>query len=223
MISAACLVGKQDSPLHEPGIDAPGAATRFDRRTGDIRITGFAERWRRFRNVDTKASYGPEANQEHAMLWLRSLLAFLALPGIFAGLVPPLLLANDPWRGAGTAASGALLLGVGLVVLLWCVHDFVVIGRGTLAPWDPPRRLVVVGLYRYVRNPMYVGVVLIVAGVALRYGSPVVGVYAGLLAVAFHLRVVLYEEPALARQFGEDFLAYTGRAGRWIPRRPTAR
>lgn len=157
-------------------------------------------------------------------LLARALLAFLALPGIFAGLVPRLLLVLDPWRAAHAfIPAGSLLLGIGVVVLLWCVRDFLAIGRGTLAPWDPPRRLVVVGLYRLVRNPMYVGVVAIVAGLALRNGSALLGAYAVLLAIAFHVRVVVYEEPALLRQFGDDFAAYTQAVRRWIPGPPRAR
>jgi len=157
-------------------------------------------------------------HSEDRNLQVRALFAFLALPFLFAGLVPPLLLALDPWRcSCGLTIAGSLLLGAGLVVLLWCVRDFVAIGRGTLAPWDPPRRLVVVGLYRYVRNPMYIGVVTIVSSFALRSGSPLVGAYAALLATLFHFRVVFYEEPALMRQFGDDFVAYASRVRRWIP------
>jgi len=66
-----------------------------------------------------------------------------------------------------------VVLGGGLVVLLWCVRDFYVSGRGTLAPWNPPKRLVVVGLYRFTRNPMYIGVLMVVGGWAVRAGSPV--------------------------------------------------
>ncbi|MBI5506798.1 MAG: isoprenylcysteine carboxylmethyltransferase family protein [Deltaproteobacteria bacterium] len=158
------------------------------------------------------------------ILWLRALIAFMVLPGLCAGLLPPVLLALDPWRlTEGLPLAGSLLLAAGLVVLLWCVRDFLAIGRGTLAPWDPPRRLVVVGLYRYMRNPMYVGVVLIVAALALKDGSPLLGGYAALLAIVFHVRVVVYEEPALARQFAGDYAAYCRKVRRWLPGRPTDR
>jgi protein-S-isoprenylcysteine O-methyltransferase Ste14 len=118
----------------------------------------------------------------------------------------------------GTLLGWPLLLLSGCV-LLWCVWDFYRIGKGTLAPWDPPKKLVVVGLYRFVRNPMYVGVLGWVAGWSLIAGSLVLGIYTILLAIAFHLRVIFYEEPTLARQFGNDWVQYQATVPRWIPTR----
>jgi protein-S-isoprenylcysteine O-methyltransferase Ste14 len=150
-------------------------------------------------------------------MFARALLAFLALPVVVAGLVPWLLLGSDHWRGHGTVLGWPVLFLSGCV-LLWCVRDFYTIGKGTLAPWDPPKRLVVVGLYRVVRNPMYIGVLGLVAGWSLIEGSPVLGIYTMMLAVAFHLRVVFYEEPRLARQFGSDWLRYQTSVRRWLPK-----
>ena len=99
-------------------------------------------------------------------MFARALLAFLVLPGVVAFVVPPVLAAIDPWS-AGILLPGAVVMLVGLGWLLWCVRDFYVSGKGTLAPWDPPKKLVVVGLYRHVRNPMYVGGLTLVAGWAL--------------------------------------------------------
>jgi protein-S-isoprenylcysteine O-methyltransferase Ste14 len=147
----------------------------------------------------------------------RALLAFLALPGLIALLVPPVLAMLDPWR-AGTWPAGLLVLAAGAIVLIMCVRDFLVLGGGTLAPWDPPRRLVVVGLYRYNRNPMYVGVLLIVFGWSLLLRSPLLLVYGLVLVLAFHLRVLWSEEPWLARQFGERWDAYAAAVPRWLPR-----
>jgi protein-S-isoprenylcysteine O-methyltransferase Ste14 len=107
---------------------------------------------------------------------------------------------------------------LGLVLLLWCVRDFSVSGKGTLAPWDPPKRLVMIGLYRHVRNPMYVGVVTLVAGWAVLYLSPILLGYALILAIAFHIRVLTYEEPWLAGQFGNAWQEYRSHVGRWLPR-----
>jgi len=90
-------------------------------------------------------------------MFFRAVLAFLALPAVVGGLVPWLLLGNDSWRMRGTSLGWPVLL-FGAFVLLWCVFDFYRIGRGTLAPWDPPKKLVILGLYRFMRNPMYVGV-----------------------------------------------------------------
>jgi protein-S-isoprenylcysteine O-methyltransferase Ste14 len=154
------------------------------------------------------------------MLLLRALLAVAVLPAVVAGVLPWIIAARDPWRVEGSDL-GAIVLIAGLAVLLLCVRDFLVVGRGTLAPWDAPRRLVVVGLYRFVRNPMYVGVLLIVCGAAIIAGSPAVAAYGAIVAVVFHLRVVLYEEPVLARLFPDDWPAYAAKVSRWLPRLPT--
>jgi protein-S-isoprenylcysteine O-methyltransferase Ste14 len=131
-------------------------------------------------------------------------------------MLPALLVALDR-RQASYSWPGGCWMAVGLVLLLWCVRDFYVRGKGTLAPWDPPRNLVVVGLYRYVRNPMYVGVLTLVAGWAVRYASPIVAIHTVALAIGFHLRVVLNEEPWLRAQFGEDWERYRATVNRWIP------
>jgi len=148
---------------------------------------------------------------------MRALLAFLALPGVVAFVVPPILAWVDPWR-AGAILPGALVMLVGLGWLLWCVRDFYVSGKGTLAPWDPPKRLVVVGLYRHVRNPMYVGVLTLVAGWALLLASPLILGYALVLAVGFHIRVLTHEEPWLESRFGDEWRRYRAEVRRWLPR-----
>jgi protein-S-isoprenylcysteine O-methyltransferase Ste14 len=149
---------------------------------------------------------------------LRALIALLVLPGVVGIVVPPTIAAIDPWRGS-PAWPGVLLVAAGLVLLLQCARAFGVRGRGTLAPWDPPRNLVVVGPYRYVRNPMYVAVLALVGGWALTLASPLVALYAAALAVAFHLRVVAHEEPWLRDQFGDDWMRYRAHVARWAPRR----
>ena len=128
------------------------------------------------------------------MLFLRALLAFVMLPGVVAGLGPMLITRRLAMREEFLAA-GFAVLGVGLFLLLWCVRDFYVAGKGTLAPWDPPQRLVVVGLYRFVRNPMYVGVATVLAGWALLFRSPGLVIYLAAVVTMFHLRLILYEEP----------------------------
>src|SRR2546429_6570705 len=100
-------------------------------------------------------------------------------------------------------------MAVGCSLLLWCVRDFFVSGRGTLAPWDPPRHLVVVGLYRFVRNPMYVGDLLLLAGWSLAAGSYWLAWYAALWAVVFHLRVIYHEEPSLRALFNTEWEDYS--------------
>lgn len=142
--------------------------------------------------------------------------AVLACPGIVAGVVPAFLVRHDPPHPA-LVLPGAGLLALGAALLLWCVRDFFVAGRGTLAPWDPPKHLVIVGLYRHVRNPMYLAVLTLVAGWSVLYASPWTAGYAALLAVIFHLRVTRFEEPWLHGQFGAEWESYAASVPRWRP------
>jgi protein-S-isoprenylcysteine O-methyltransferase Ste14 len=155
-------------------------------------------------------------------LALRSLLWTLLLPGFFAGYVP--------WRFFGLGQTrvdvhsaaqvlGLLCMGSGAVLLTVCILEFARTGRGTLSPLDPPRHLVVRGLYRYVRNPMYLSVTAIVLGETLVSRSRALGVYWALWFLAVNLFVIGYEEPTLRQQFGASYDEYTRRVGRWIPRR----
>jgi len=114
--------------------------------------------------------------------------------------------------------AGMVIGAAGAVVALWCIFTFATIGRGTPAPFDPPRRLVIRGPYRFVRNPMYIGAGLALASAALFYESlPLLG-YAGLFLPATHVFVVLYEEPTLRRTFGQEYEAYSRQVSRWWPR-----
>ena len=116
-----------------------------------------------------------------------------------------------------------LLVALGVASLLESFARFVRRGQGTPAPIAPPKHLVITGQYRYVRNPMYVALVAIVAGQAAWLASGPLVLYALVLCVLFHLRVVTYEEPTLARQFGESFELYRRHVPRWLPRcRPLA-
>jgi protein-S-isoprenylcysteine O-methyltransferase Ste14 len=114
--------------------------------------------------------------------------------------------------------AGMVIGTVGAAIALWCIFTFAFVGRGTPAPFDPPRRLVIQGPYRFVRNPMYIGAGLALAGAALFYESlPLLG-YTGIFFLATHFLVVWYEEPALRRTFGQEYEAYCGRIRRWWPR-----
>jgi len=146
--------------------------------------------------------------------------------GLFIGLVliylPERLLS---WSGivrpqtmGAPQIAGMVVGGIGAAIALWCVFAFGTIGRGTPAPFDPPRRLVIQGPYSYVRNPMYIGAGLALVGAALFYRSlPLLG-YAGLLVLVTHLFVVLYEEPTLRKSFGDEYREYCRRVRRWLPR-----
>jgi protein-S-isoprenylcysteine O-methyltransferase Ste14 len=145
---------------------------------------------------------------------LRAVTAFLLLPGTIAYLVPLMMASRaagpPPWLWAGSA-----LMVAGTLLLLWCVRDFYVSGKGTLAPWSPPERLVTVGLYRVSRNPMYVAVLVVLVGWATRYRSTGLLWYAAFVAVAFHLRILFYEEPRLA-SFGDAWTRYRENVRRWF-------
>ena len=110
---------------------------------------------------------------------------------------------------------GGLVTVVGGALAVWCILSFAVIGRGTPAPFDPPRRLVVRGPYRYVRNPMYLGAGLALAGAALFYQSSALLAYAGVFLLLTHLFVMGYEEPTLRKSFGQDYEAYCRQVHRW--------
>ena len=144
-------------------------------------------------------------------MFARALFAFLALPGIVAFAVPLAL-----WRQEVFDPAGLLPLGIGFAALLWCVRDFYIFGKGTLAPWAPPKNLVVCGLYRYSRNPMYVAVILILAGWAIGFHSRLLLGYMVVVMVAFHCRIVWGEEPWLARSHGEQWEEYRRRVPRWL-------
>jgi protein-S-isoprenylcysteine O-methyltransferase Ste14 len=115
--------------------------------------------------------------------------------------------------------AGMIMVAIGTVIALWCVFTFVFIGKGTPAPFDPPRKLVIGGPYRFVRNPMYIGAGMTLAGAALYYESLSIFIYTGLFFLITHLFVVLYEEPTLRRTFGNEYEAYFRRVRRWIPKR----
>jgi protein-S-isoprenylcysteine O-methyltransferase Ste14 len=144
----------------------------------------------------------------------RALAAFLLLPGTVAFLIP--------WSLSGRRAphewSGAIPFALGSVLLLWCVREFCVVGKGTLAPWSPPARLVSSGPYRVSRNPMYVAVLLILCGWAWMYRSRTLALYALGVGIAFHLRIVLAEEPFLARTDRDAWNRYKQHVPRWIGR-----
>ena len=115
--------------------------------------------------------------------------------------------------------AGMIMVTIGTTLALWCVFTFVFIGKGMPAPFDPPRKLVIRGPYRFVRNPMYIGAGMTLAGAALYYESLSISIYTGLFFLITHLFVVLYEEPTLRRTFGAEYEAYCSRVRRWMPKR----
>lgn len=154
------------------------------------------------------------------MLWLKTLLFTIIAPGTLTVLLPLLLAPNAGARLAGNSWwwLGGLPMLLGAVIYLWCVKDFITKGRGTPAPYDPPKLLVINGLYHYTRNPMYVGITLLLFGEALLSASAQLLVYAAIVLAGFHLRVVYYEEPRLRSLFGEAFEEYCRQVPRWLLR-----
>jgi protein-S-isoprenylcysteine O-methyltransferase Ste14 len=113
---------------------------------------------------------------------------------------------------------GALLIAAALALFVWTVWLFVQIGRGTLAPWDPTRRLVVEGPYRYVRNPMITAVLTMLVGEALLLGSAAIAIWFGVFFTLNAIYFPLGEEPGLRRRFGTEYDEYARNVPRWIPR-----
>jgi len=152
--------------------------------------------------------------------------AFLVVaPGVVVGLVPWLI---TGWRPGSTqpaamVAAGAVLTAAGCAVLLQAFGHFVLEGVGTPAPIAPTERLVVGGLYRYVRNPMYLALQAIIIGQVLLLDRPVLVYYAAAVLAATMAFARFYEEPALARRYGEQYAAYKRAVPGWLPRSPLRR
>ena len=153
--------------------------------------------------------------------FLRNLAFTLIVPGTVAVYVPLYVARHEP-IGTGLALiTGSLLIALGAAIYFACQWDFAVFGRGTPAPIDEPRKFVSRGLYRHVRNPMYLGVLTTIVGWATLFRTTALLWYALGVAIAFHLFVLLYEEPHLKRVFGHEYEEYCAQVNRWMPaRRP---
>ena len=150
---------------------------------------------------------------------LRHVLAILMLPTTMTVVVPFLIVSSRP--ASPTLVSvlgGAMFIAAGLALVGVTVWHFATVGRGTLAPWDPPRRLVVRGIYRHVRNPMISGVILILIGEAIALRSRAVLAWAAAFVVINATYIPLLEEEMLIQRFGDDYRAYRRNVPRWVPR-----
>lgn len=157
------------------------------------------------------------------MLALRSVAYALLLPGTVAVLVPYYIVSGGaglPARWTALQYVGVVAMLAGAAVLVRCIWEFAARGRGTLAPIDPPTQLVAQGLYRYVRNPMYLGVLALLLGECAFFQSRDLLWYTAGWFIVVNLFVILYEEPALRRRFGESYERYRRAVGRWLPRCP---
>lgn len=157
----------------------------------------------------------------------RQLLSVLLLPFMVVVVIPRWLLmawlsSDTRWTPATAAIgldAGTMILLAGFTLFVWCLSLFAQVGKGTLAPWDPTRRLVAVGPYRYVRNPMITAVITMLIGESVLLGSRVLAIWAAIFLLLNILYFLGFEEPDLQRRFGEEYKRYKAAVPRWIPRR----
>jgi protein-S-isoprenylcysteine O-methyltransferase Ste14 len=152
------------------------------------------------------------------MLLLKTLIFIVIAPATVTIYLPYALLSSLHTPQPGSFLYlGLLPILVGAGINFWCAWDFVFAGRGTPAPFDPPKELVARGLYRRVRNPMYVGVMSILLGESLLFDSRSMLTYSLVVFIGFNLFVFFYEEPTLRRKFGESYERYCRAVPRWLP------
>ena len=155
------------------------------------------------------------------LILLRALVYATLFIAFFLVVLPQRILGVSGYRWGGSPAgvelAGTILVILGFALVGWCLVTFAFVGKGTAAPFDPPRRLVVAGPYRFVRNPIYIGAVVTMLGAAMVLWSGWLVLYAFLVLILTHLLVILYEEPHLRRVFGQPYEDYLRTVHRWIP------
>ena len=151
----------------------------------------------------------------------KQLRAILLLPGTVTVIIPAMILyrtragwPSSPWN----IVIGGIFICAGLALMIWTNCLFTTVGHGTLAPWNPPQKLVVRGVYRHVRNPMITGALSILLGEAIFFGSWRLFYWLGFFFLVNMIYIPLSEEPGLVRRFGDDYLHYKQNVPRWIPR-----
>lgn len=154
---------------------------------------------------------------------LKTILFTVLVPGTVTVAIPYWLVSRFqprlPFEVGLLPLLGVVLIPVGAGSYLWCAWEFSMRGKGTPAVWDSPIFLVATGLYRWVRNPMYLGLLMILIGEALAFNSLALAVYVFLLGLGFHLFVIYFEEPLLQAKFGEFYSEYRKTVPRWIPKK----
>jgi protein-S-isoprenylcysteine O-methyltransferase Ste14 len=212
-------------------LDSPRCIVSLDRGCADwtvyatsFRLTGAQtgqSTLHRFAGQEC-ADWTVYATSSFVILFLKSFLFTVLVPGTVAVYIPFLIVdnpthtINSHWGVSQILALLPLLIGT--AIYGWCLSDFAHRGRGTPAPIDAPKHLVVNGLYSYVRNPMYVGVLLIISGWSLFFQSRRILFYGIAVGFFFHLFIVFVEEPQLRKRFGESYLKYCVDVSRWIPK-----
>ncbi len=153
-------------------------------------------------------------------LLIRNFLFTVVVPGSGAVWIPWWILTRGGATPEPVTRPAVALIAAGAALYFACLWVFASVGRGTPGPWDAPRRVVAVGPYGWVRNPIYIAALLVVVGEAWLFLSLPLLVYAGAVAIFAHLFVIGYEEPTLRRRFGETYVEYLRTVPRWIPRPP---
>jgi protein-S-isoprenylcysteine O-methyltransferase Ste14 len=155
------------------------------------------------------------------LILLRALTYATLFVAFFLVMVPQRILRGSGYKWSGSPSwselTGMGLVIVGFALVMWCLATFAFVGKGTAAPFDPPRRLVVAGPYRFVRNPIYIGAVMTMLGAAMYLWTAWLVAYALGVLIVTHLLVILYEEPHLRRVFGQPYEDYLRTVHRWIP------
>lgn len=150
------------------------------------------------------------------------IIGFLVFPVLVLGVIPGILIHHYGMTLPHPTDVGywfaKVFLPAGFVLATWTVALFFLFGKGTPAPWAPPKHLVVIGPYRFVRNPMMLGVLMLLLGEALILSSTAIALWFATAFALIHLMVVFYEEPGLKKRFGEDYTLYQAHVGRWLPR-----
>ncbi|MFN2440899.1 MAG: isoprenylcysteine carboxylmethyltransferase family protein [Chitinophagaceae bacterium] len=153
-------------------------------------------------------------------LFLRNLFFTILQPGLVAGLIPYWILGEKVKHIAHPLQfyhyTGAIIFIIGFAIMLRCIISFAVEGRGTLSPADPTKKLVITGLYKYSRNPMYVGVTMILIGEAIFFQSVNLWIYLIFVFIVFNIFILLHEEPRLRKDFGEEYKQYCQKVRRWV-------
>jgi protein-S-isoprenylcysteine O-methyltransferase Ste14 len=118
-----------------------------------------------------------------------------------------------------TSGIGLALILLGLIIMVLTISSFIKIGKGTLAPWSPTKKMIIVGLYAYVRNPMILGVLIVLMGESILFLSLSIFAWAVIFFIINNIYFSLFEEPGLRNRFGDEYLEYKRNVPRWIPRR----
>jgi len=149
---------------------------------------------------------------------LKQILSFI-LPVTVLVVVPLWIEKNRTIHISYSFLLGSILILSGLIIMFFCISSFIRIGKGTLAPWSPTKKLIIKGLYRYVRNPMILGVLIVLLGEALIISSENILIWAGSFFIINTIYFIIYEEPNLEKRFGTEYREYKRHVSMWIPRR----